>query len=127
MIWFGAAISILVAMGVWSGDKPRPEGNVYLTTVEAPAHVDAGAPVDVAITGDLPTPAYELVEPDVQRNEKVVTIHLASRLKNGAMSIQVLAPFRRDVLIQDLEPGAWTVNVEAAGGAHQSVRVQVGD
>lgn len=123
-----ALSGLLVAMTLWPGNKPAvPEGNVYLGNATAPAHVSSGAPVAVAIEASLPSPAYELVEPTIQKGDHSIQIHLASRLKaKKGMAIQVLVPIKRTINLGDLDDGTWRITVDAAGGDSRTLAVDVG-
>lgn len=118
-------MSFIVCMGLWPGPTPTPEGPVFLSAVNAPASVPAGAPVEVVITGNLPSPAYELIEPAVQRREHAVHIHLASHIVKTGPVIQVLVPFTRTVILTDLDVGHWTITVDAPSGEPLKAGVDV--
>lgn len=125
MAWQQMTLGVLVAMGMWQGSKPTADGPVFLDNVQVPAHVAGGVSVDVTLTGNLPSPAYELVEPGVQRTDHHLIIQLASHLKNKNPTIQVLVPFTQVVKLGALEPGDWTITVKPTRGEPVDTTVTV--
>jgi hypothetical protein len=121
--WF---MGILVAMHIFQGPS-APEGDapVYLDGVIAPPDLVAGKPFDVEVGGNLPTPAYRLLEPSVSTAGHTVTIKLACKLEHKGPSIQMLQPFTKTVEIKGLKAGRWTIEAIAKGDQRVETVVQV--
>lgn len=126
-LWAGL-LSAVVALGWGFSPKeaqadPGDRQPVYVDDVQAPASVHAGATVEVKVSGNLPTPAWELEHVDVKKSGHTVTITLWGRRTGNNPGIQVLQPFTKTVPVSGLAPGTWTI--EVIGHADTGDRVQV--
>jgi hypothetical protein len=128
-LWTGV-LSALVALGCAFNSKdakgdPVDKQPVYVDDVSAPASAPSGAAVNVLVNGNLPTPAWEITDVDIQKDDRHVRITIWGVLKDERPGIQVLQPFTRTVPVTGLEPGTWTIEVIGHGGTGDKVQVQV--
>lgn len=128
-LWTGL-LGALVALGCSFNSKdakgaPTDRQPVYVDDVAAPATVPAGAAIEVKVNGNLPTPAWEITDVEIEKGDRHVTITIYGVLTSDAPGIQVLAPFSRTVPVSGLEPGSWTIEVVGHGGTGDKVQVQV--
>jgi hypothetical protein len=120
----GAAIAL--AGGARDAEAAKPSGQpIYVDEVSAPATVSAGEVVDVTIEGNMPTPAWEIHNVQIERAAHKVTVTLWCRLKDHSPGIQMLAPVTRKVPIDKLAKGDWTIAVVGHNGTGGEVKVRV--
>jgi hypothetical protein len=123
-------LSAVVALGCAFSSKdaeaqPGERQPVYVDDIQAPASVKAGATVEVTVNGNLPTPAWEIENVEVKKDDHTVTIVLWGRLTTSNPGIQVLQPFTRKVPVPGLSPGTWVIEVLGFGDTGDRVQVQV--
>ena len=121
-------LGAVVALGCASTKARSNEADrqpVYVDSVEAPATVPAGREFEVKVLGNLPNPAWEIVDVEVEKGDRRLTITLWGRAGSEGPVIQVLEPFEREVPVEGLAPGKWTIEVVGHGGTGEKVDVQV--
>lgn len=128
-LWTGL-LGAIVALGCAFSAKeakggPADRQPVYIDDVSAPASAAAGTDVTVTVSGNLPTPAWEITDVEVKKDAGHVTITIWGVLKDDRPGIQVLQPFSRAVPVEGLEPGNWTIEVVGHGGTGDKVQVHV--
>ena len=96
-------------------------GPLYLDGVSA---TTSGSAVHLVVQGNLPSPAYTLQEPGVERQDHHLLVHLSS-VSNHKMAAQVLVPFSKDVEVTGLESGDWTVDVDTPNGQKASATFSI--
>ena len=91
--------------------------SVSVVTVTADA-------ADLTIHGSKPTPCHEIPDPTpgIEAAAASVKIRMTSRTESSVACAQVIAPYAKDVRVEGLSVGRWTVNVE---GGNDSVRVEI--
>lgn len=128
-LW-ASLLSAVVALG-WGFSPKEAKGDpgdrqpVYVDEVHAPASAHAGATVEVKVTGNLPTPAWELEHVDVKKHGHTVTITLWGRRTTDNPGVQVLKPFTKTVPVSGLSPGTWTIEVIGHADTGDQVQVQI--
>lgn len=129
--WLAGVVgAVLALVGCAHAQKPDEDGDAprrpaYVDTARAPATVKAGERLEVVIEGNLPDPAWELVDVEVERGHGRVLLTPWIRRTHGRPVMQVLVPFERKVSLEGLTAGTWTIEVHGHGGATESVRVEV--
>lgn len=107
--------------GKENGDRRLP----YVDEVKAPSAAEAGEPVEVVVSGNFPTPGWEVADVEVDRKDRRVTIRIWITEKEKGPMIQVLQPFERKVRLDDLEAGTWTVEVPGEGDTAAKTKLEV--
>lgn len=129
--WFAGVLgAVLAAVGCAHAQRPGGGGDAerrpaYVDTARAPATVKAGEGLEVLIEGNLPDPAWELVEVEVERADGRVRLTPWIRRTHTGPVMQVLVPFERRVPLEGLAPGRWTIEVRGHGDTSASVQVDV--
>jgi hypothetical protein len=129
--WAGLLGTVLTAVGCAHAQKPQdgaPDPTrrpAYVDAAKAPATVRAGEKLEVVIEGNLPDPAWELLDVEVQRGDHQVLLTPWIRRKHTGPTMQVLVPFERVVPVEGLAPGKWTIEVRGHGDTSEKVTVDV--
>lgn len=120
----GAVVALGCAHAPKKGEPAMSDRQpVYVDSVQA--HAAAGSAVELKIEGNLPTPAWELVDVQVEKHAHTLTVTVWGRQVNKGPTIQMLEPFSKTVTIKDLAPGKWTIKVVGHGGTGETVEVEV--
>ena len=131
--WFAGALgAVLAAVGCAHAQKPA-DGDAatadrrpaYVDAAKAPATVKAGERVEVVIEGNLPDPAWELLEVEVERGDHKVRLTPWIRRTHDGPAMQVLVPFDKKVPLDGLSAGTWVIEVRGHGDAMETVKVDV--
>ncbi len=129
--WFAGLLgAVLAAVGCAHAQKPKDGGDAerrpaYVDTARAPASVKAGERVEVVIEGNLPDPAWEIVDVEVERSDGRVRLTPWIRRTHSGPAMQVLVPFERKVPVDGLTAGKWTIEVRGHGDTSESVQIDV--
>lgn len=122
-------LGAVVALGCAHAPKPKEPSEdrqpVYVDQLKAPTTAASGQAVEVTVTGNLPSPAWELGDVSVERSGKTVTLTVWGVLKHKGMAAQVLVPFTKTLALQDLTPGTWTIEVRGHAGTSSKAQVEV--
>lgn len=86
---------------------------LYPESIQAPDMAPAQRALTITVSGNLPTPAYEVLPPQVIVAPPLLRIQLGAKLKHTGPSIQMLQPFSVPVLLPPLPPGAYELVVES--------------
>jgi hypothetical protein len=89
---------------------------IYVDEVEQIAEVRDSAAVEIKISGNLPNPAYTLVDFYVEVKGNTIEITPLATVDRSKMVIQVIVPFERVVTVKNLKPGTYKVKVQGRGG-----------
>lgn len=129
--WFAGILgAVLAAVGCAHAQKPHDGADAdrrpaYVDTAKAPATAKAGERLEVVIEGNLPDPAWELVDVEVERGDGTVRLTPWIRRKHRDPVMQVLVPFERKVPLEGLAAGRWTIEVRGHGDQHETVEVEI--
>lgn len=129
--WFAGLLgAVLAAVGCAHAQKPQEGAGAekrpaYVDAAHAPASAKAGERIEVVIEGNLPDPAWEIIEVEVERSEGRVRLTPWIRRTHSGPAMQVLVPFERKVPLEGLTPGKWTIEVRGHGDTSESVDVDI--
>lgn len=106
---------LLVALGLAAapGAAMTHAEPLYPEAIVAPDLAPAQQALTVRVEGNLPSPAYELLPPQVSVEPPLVRIRLGAKLKHSGPSIQMLQPFSQDVSLPPLPAGQYELVVES--------------
>ena len=106
---------LLVAVGLAAAPgAPMSQAEpLFPEAIQAPDMAPANRPLTITVTGNLPTPAYEVLPPQVTVTPPTVHIRLGAKLKHSGPSIQMLQPFSVPVQLPPLAAGAYELVVES--------------
>jgi len=89
---------------------------VYVESVKQTAQVPDSGVVRLKIAGNLPNPAYTLVDFYVDVKGNTIEVTPLATVDRSKLVIQVIVPFEREVTVKGLKPGSYKVEVRGRGG-----------
>ena len=130
--WLSGLLSALTALGCAHAQKPQ-DGDAevarlaYVDALHAPARVAAQTAFEVVVEGNLPDPSWSLVQVAVSQGDHRVRLRPAITQKDpGAMTIQVLVPFKQTVKVGGLAAGRWTIELLGHADTKREAVIDVG-
>jgi hypothetical protein len=96
---------------------------IYVDGMSVVSHT---APLELEVTGSLPSPAYTFDRFGVETRDGVIEITPLARFDAGVEVSQVLVPFKLSCKVNDLKPGTYQLTVFGKDDSSLSMLVQVG-
>lgn len=126
-------LAALLTGGCNSAPEPQPANEprgiatvekgpqkVYLDEMPRLFTTAAGRKLVIPVTGNLPSPAYQLDTLRVDRRDDVVEITPLARYNDSLIVTQVLIPFSRTVAIGPFEPGEYHLRFNSRSGVQDA-------
>lgn len=89
---------------------------VYIERVEQSAELPDSGAVQIKVVGNLPNPAYTLIDFYVDVKDNTIEIIPLATVDRAKIVAQVIVPFERVVTVKGLKPGKYKVMVRGRGG-----------